>query len=136
MAKRTRKQSVGGNTADPELVRDVSARLREIEDEIASKKGEFMAFCKGKASERKDIFTEAKARGINTRALKVELKAAKLEGKAAELRDELEPDDQHDAEAIRKALGEFADTPLGNAATAKAEQTAADRAALDAMAGD
>ncbi|PZU95497.1 MAG: hypothetical protein DI527_00375 [Chelatococcus sp.] len=111
------------------MVRNITERLSEIDGEIASAKGTFMAFCKKKAGDRKDILTEAKARGVNTRALKVEIKAGKLEAKAASLRDDLDPDDQHDAEAIRKAIGEFADTPLGGAAVSKADKKAAEQAA-------
>lgn len=136
MAKRARKSGVAGhNTADPELVRDVTSRLNEIDDEIASEKGKFMAFCKRKAGDRKDILTEAKARGINVRALKVEIKAGKLEAKANGLRADLDPDDQHDAEAIRKAIGEFGDTPLGGAAISRAEErkTAERKADDDAL---
>lgn len=128
MAKKARKSGVvGHNTADPELVRNITERLNEIDEQIASEKGKFMAFCKARAADRKDVLTEAKARGVNTRALKVEIKAGKLEQKAAALRDDLDPDDQHDAEAIRKAIGEFADTPLGGAAVSKADRKAAER---------
>jgi uncharacterized protein (UPF0335 family) len=113
-----RKETIMAETAlknsnAPDIVQSIVKRIETIEEEVATRKATFMAYCKVAAGDRKDLLTEAKNRGVNTRALKAELKARKLELKADSIRNDLEPDDRADADTIAAALGDFGSTGLG-----------------------
>jgi uncharacterized protein (UPF0335 family) len=92
------------------------SRIENILDELASKKGEYMAECKTLHEDVKDIYAEAKAAGVRVKALRRLVKYRELERRQAALADELEGDDAEAFEHLRDALGELADLPLGKAA--------------------
>jgi len=60
----------------------------------------------------RDVYTEVKAAGLNAAALRREVRRAMETGEQRAKREDIE----RDAEVIRSALGELADTPLGRAA--------------------
>ncbi len=106
------------NGYSPDALKKYVSAITGIEDEMASEQGEYMSFCASKREEIKDIIDTAKDKhGIPKKAFKAVLKAKKLEAKAARARDELDTQEIDDFDLIRHALGDLADTPLGQAAT-------------------
>jgi hypothetical protein len=62
----------------------------------------------------------ASERGISKKVLRVIIKERELERKINDLHDVLEPDQQSELAMLTEKLGDFANTPLGGAALAKA----------------
>jgi predicted KAP-like P-loop ATPase len=62
----------------------------------------------------------ASNRGISKKLLRTIIKERAFERKINDLHDILEPDEQSELEMLTEKLGDFANTPLGGAAIAKA----------------
>lgn len=127
------------NGPDPKRTQECVERIEALLAKKAELHIEYMAECSVIASDIKDIYTEAKsAWGLPVRAMKAVIKARGMERKLEALRDNLEDDDIESFDQIRHALGDLADTPLGDAATEKASMRAASKTAknkaLDAVA--
>jgi hypothetical protein len=98
-----------------ELERYLLAIDRE-DDTLDSLKGEHMAACKGPHSRIKETLAAAREAEINMVAFRAILAKRRAERKQAKRIAELEPDDANSYELMREALGDFGDTPLGQAA--------------------
>lgn len=110
------------NGPDPKRTKECVDRIENLFAKKAELHMAYMAECAVIAGDVKDIYTEAKsAWGIPTRALKTVIKARGMERKLDALRDDLEGDDQESFDQIRLALGDLADSPLGQAALDKAD---------------
>jgi uncharacterized protein (UPF0335 family) len=108
---------VGGNGYDSKTVKSFVARIEDLYSQIRSIMGKAMAECKYVHADIKTVYDEAKDEaGIPKKALKSVIKVRDLERKADKLRDNLEDDIQEPHDMIRFALGDLADTPLGQAA--------------------
>ena len=130
------------NRIDPAILGRFNADLDRHEEEMASQRGVYMAFCKGRREMIDAVFEAAGNAGIPKKAFKVHRKAAKLEEKARSLIDELEGDEAESVEMIRSALGHLDGTPLGRAALKEDDGTDVrpdflrNKEALDALGGD
>jgi uncharacterized protein (UPF0335 family) len=79
---------------------------------------DYMTKCKGPHGDIKSILDEAKKAGVPKASLRAVVKSRELERKAVKQRAELGDLDLQDKyDLIRHALGDLADTPLGQAAT-------------------
>lgn len=106
-----------GNGFDPERTKQCIDRIEAVLADIESIKGSAMAKCREKHDEIAEIYEEAKtAWGIPKRALKAVVKVRAAERKLKAMREGLEDDDQDSFDQIRHAIGDLADTPLGQAA--------------------
>lgn len=106
------------NGYDAEKVKNFIARIESLHADIASEMGTALSRCKDIHADIKIVYDEAKdAAGIPKKALKKVVKARELERKAAQCREDLEGDAQDSYDLIRHALGDLADTPLGEAVT-------------------
>jgi hypothetical protein len=95
--------------------------IAEVDAELASLKGEYMAACKGPRQRIKEILATAKEADINIVAFR-ELLARHRDARKAERRiADLEDDDRSAFELMLEALGEFGSTPLGKAALDRAK---------------
>jgi uncharacterized protein (UPF0335 family) len=115
MAKRLQPRQTNGYDEDR-----VKAFVSEIEDEfekLESEKGTYMAAAKAIRARIKDVYQTANSMGIDKTALKAVINRRVLERKIAMGRDDLEADSRDKYDLIRDALGDFASTPLGEAAT-------------------
>jgi len=133
MAKRARPANSKPNEFDPDVLREIVKKYDELNEELASEKGAFMKRARTIGDRRKNLLVEAKQRGIPTGILTKTLKVRDHIHKAQGIRDDLEPDDQHQFDTMAKALGGFADTPLGEAAMKSAAERAAAAANLDEL---
>lgn len=80
-----------------------------------------MRECKPIREDQKELLNEAGAKGLNKRAIRAHLKERKMDRKKEAIREKLNPEDQDSLDALRHALGELVDTPLGTAALHAAE---------------
>lgn len=107
------------NGFDPDKLQNYLERIESLHADIATEMATALNACRQIHGDIKQVYQEAKDEaGVPKKALKKVVKARALERKAAECREELEGDDQDSYDLIRHALGELADTPLGQAATA------------------
>lgn len=73
-------------------------------------------------SDVKELYNEgANDLGLSRRIMGMEFKRIRAEQKRLKRENELEPEEKEGLENLRDALGEFADTPLGRAATGEDE---------------
>jgi len=120
--KKTALKVVSSNGFDPDVLRELVGRLDEIDAAKLSEKGKFMKRMRELNDDVKDVFKEAKARGIPTKPLRAELKVRDLLRKASDTREALEAEDAEQATLIAEALGDYADLPLGQAAVSAAQK--------------
>jgi hypothetical protein len=110
------------NTNSPDDT-DVQAAVRNIEEryvDLASERGVYMQKCKRIREGMANDYDTAGNRGISKKLLKKIVKERELERKIAALTEDLEPDEISEHQMLIEKLGEFANTPLGAAALAKA----------------
>lgn len=112
------------NTFKVSELKDFINRIENVDKEIASETGSFMAGIKTLKNDKKEIFAEAKDAGIPLKALKAELKLRALDRDKAKVVAGLEEDDRECLELIQEKLGDLASTPLGAAAMKAAEARA------------
>jgi uncharacterized protein (UPF0335 family) len=113
---------IGHNGPMPsdEVLLDFTHRVENLYDELASEKGEYMNRARQIRESIARVLVEAKDAGIPKKEFKTVIKARQLENRLEHLRDDLEPDEVETYDAIRLALGDLGDLPLGQAALAKA----------------
>lgn len=108
MAERA-ANAASSNGYDANLVKEFVDRRQRIQDEQDAL-----------GEDVKELFKEAKQKGLPVQALRKLI----AENRSRE-KDKSKYDDLHDqVDALRHALGEFGNTPLGQATLAKAEATA------------
>ena len=107
---------------DPTKAKDFVDRIENLNADILSEQGTYMAKVKSIKEDIGVIFDEAKTAGIPKKALRAVIKTRELQGKLEATRDDLEPEDQDSYDAVRHAIGDLAETPLGKAALARTEQ--------------
>jgi len=93
-------------------------RIEEIDEELDSEKGAYMATCRTLRSKRKGVFGDAKDAGIAVKPLKAVVKRRKLENKIAGLPSDFDIDETAQYSALASA---FAGTPFGDFAAAQAQ---------------
>ncbi len=106
-----------GNGPNPERTKEAVARIEAIAAKKDAAHMAYMQECSRFADETKQVYDEAKkAWGLPKRALKAVIKTRTLTRKLEDLRESLEGEEQDSYDQIRHALGDLADTPLGQAA--------------------
>src|SRR5262245_56261344 len=111
----------GSNGFDGEALEKYLTQIDSADDELVALKMEHMRACKAPRQRIRNVMAQAKTAGLNMNALKAVISKHRAERKVDQTIAELEADDRADFEAMKAALGEFADTPLGQAALKKAE---------------
>ena len=127
-----RKAKTNSGTFNKELLIDIVRRDDDIADELATLKGKFMSDCKALASDRKDLFKEAKDRGLNAKILRKNIKARDLRRSADALRDALEPDYHADFDQMAAVIEV---NVISGAAKARAANNAANSSSIDDFEG-
>lgn len=83
------------------------ARIENLMAEGETAKSVYMSECKERRAEIKEVYTEAKDKGVPVRALKGLIKYRDLERKQNSIGDGLEDDDAAAYESLVEALGEL-----------------------------
>lgn len=109
---------VGGVDADK--VKAFASRLESLHDELEETSGVLR-------KDIKDLYDEARESGIQPKLLRMVFKSQRDAKKLAAKIEKLDGDEKAELEAIKLALGDFGDTPLGEAAQASASQASAAR---------
>jgi hypothetical protein len=102
---------------------DVQQAVADIEQshtELLTERSVYMTKCKRIRENIGVHLDTASDRGISKKLLKTIIKERALERKINDLHDILEPDEQSELDMLTEKLGDFANTPLGGAAIAKA----------------
>jgi hypothetical protein len=108
------------NGYDPNLLKGLFAEIDVQDDELASLRGSYMEECRGPHGQIKEIKGRAREEGLNMRAFN-ELLAQHRSARTEQRRlAEMEPEDLDAFNLMEQALGEFVDTPLGEAALKRA----------------
>jgi hypothetical protein len=103
--------------------------LKEIDsqdDELDTLRAEYMNACKGPRSIIKDIMGSAREAELNMKAFRTLVHKHRAERRHEKRLAGLDLVDQSAFHEMVDALGEFADTPLGNAAVQRAKTEDAD----------
>lgn len=82
-------------------------RIETLHEDAESAKGTYMAECKERRADVKEVYTEAKDAGIPVGALKGLVKKRQLQRKADAIPDGLEPDEARIYESLVEALGDL-----------------------------
>jgi uncharacterized protein (UPF0335 family) len=115
MAKRLQPRQTNGY--DEARVKAFVAEIEDEFDKLESEKGSYMVAAKAIRARIKDVYQTANSMGIDKAALKAVINRRLLERKIAMGRDDLEVDSRDKYDLIRDALGDYASTPLGEAAS-------------------
>lgn len=97
------------NGYKPDELKDFITRCENIDAEIASETGAFMKTVRDLKEDKKSIIQEAKDKGIPAKPLKALLKQRQLLRDIEKIEDGLEGEDSDSLDAIRSALGEWAE---------------------------
>lgn len=98
---------------DQDLVRSIVDQIEMNLDKLAQERSTYMNACKPFHGANRDLYDKAKEAGITRSSMRAMIKERQLQKKIAKNRDELEVDDRAQMDAMREALGPFADTELG-----------------------
>lgn len=109
------------NRASPEEAASFVDKYSELEEQIASYRSDFMLKCKRVREQQRELLEDAKSQGVPKKVVRNIIDIRRFEAKAKEKLEELEDDHREQAIDIRRALGDFADLPLGLAAVSKGE---------------
>ncbi|MGU3661087.1 hypothetical protein [Methylobacterium fujisawaense] len=114
-----------GNGFDPKRTKECVERIEALVGKKQNLHMTYMAECAVINEDIGDVYEEAKnAWHIPKKALKTVIKARATEKKLQAMRDDLDLIDRESFDQIRHSLGDLADTPLGGAALAGAEDAA------------
>jgi hypothetical protein len=95
--------------------------IDKADDDLMSLRSSYMSSCKGPRGAIKATMSQAREAGINMTAFRELLTQHREERRQDRRLGELEADDIAAFEEMVEALGEFGDTPLGDAALRKAK---------------
>lgn len=109
------------NEPTAEHVQEAVAAIEKLDDDLLKERMSYMKRCKDIRKIKADEFDSASNRGISKKLLKTKIKERELERKIGGLTEDLEDDERSEYQMLSEKLGEFADTPLGAAALAKAD---------------
>lgn len=111
-SEQTQAAKPGDNGFDPDVAQGFRDRLLNLHTELDSESGRI----RGAINE---VYDEAKGAGIPKALMKAAVKKLRAVEREKSNLDELESDYPGQFEKLMRALGQYADTPLGAAAVAR-----------------
>lgn len=106
----------GANTIEARALPFIE-RVENVEEQIASERGAFMARCKELRGDIKEIYAEVKDADLPVKAIKKIVKRRELERKQLAIDESMKGEEgEYDYEMLVAALGQLSDLPLGQAA--------------------
>jgi hypothetical protein len=125
--------ATNGNGYDRATLERLLTDIDNADDALASLRGEYMASCKGPRADIKAAKDKARDANIPTAAFNTLIKNRRLTKQQRANVDALEADQQGELVMLEDALGDFLDSPLGQAALRR-ERPQQNEAALDTLA--
>ena len=104
------------NTPTEESVQSAVEEIEQCHAALLTEKMASMGRSKRIRAVMNDHYASAQNLGINKKLLRKIVKERKLERDIAALKDDLEAEELSELSMLQEKLGEFANTPLGNAA--------------------
>jgi uncharacterized protein (UPF0335 family) len=104
------------NGFNEQQVKGIVGRIEQHLADLLSERGAYMNRCRGIREGITAAYDDAKAHGIPKKELKALIRTRELERKIEQTRDDLENDERETFEQLQEALGDFGNTPLGQAA--------------------
>ncbi len=120
------------NSPSEKHVQDSLKAIEECYTELATERGKYMAKCRKIRETMSSEYDTAGNRGISKKLLKKIVKERDLERKIAAITADLEEDERSELDMLMEKLGEFANTPLGQATIAHVAAHAGDGSAAAA----
>lgn len=115
MAEQQQPPEHGDNGPDPEAIQKYVNEIETDFSELDDLRSEHMLKCKDVRAHTKSVYKNAKADRINPKALKAAVEQRALERKVKAVGADLDMVEQAQLKTYRIALGDFVDTPLGQA---------------------
>lgn len=109
------------NGFDKAVVEDMVAKIESCDADLLSEHASYMNACRQIRQRKKDLYGLAKEQGLPQLELKTLVKTRKKDREKAAMIAALEQDQRQVFEMLREALGDFGETPLGNAALERAQ---------------
>lgn len=108
----------GRNRANADEAASFVDKFEELEKEIREEKAASAGRIAGIKKRQSALLDDAKSQGVEKKIVRAAVKLRALQRQLDTAVEDLEADDKAFVIDIRKALGDFADTPLGAAAAA------------------
>lgn len=115
------KQANMSNEPSADSVLDAINAIERLDQELLTEKMAYMARCKKIRTRKSEQYDHASDQGISRKLLKKKITERGYQRKIDAICDDLEQDERSEYEMLSEKLGEFADTPLGAAAMARAD---------------
>ena len=112
----------GRNRAPADQAASFVDGVEQIEEQIDALKIDFMNQVRVKRAEQKEVLDDAKSQGWPKKIIKDMVKRRALKAKMEAITEDYEADQKQDFVDLGKALGDFLDTDLGKAASAREGQ--------------
>jgi hypothetical protein len=109
------------NEPSAENVQAVVDAIEKLDADLMAEKMAYMTRCKNIRKIKAERYDHASDQGISKKLLKKKIKERGYERKIDAITADLEDDERSEYQMLSEKLGEFADTPLGAAALARAE---------------
>jgi uncharacterized protein (UPF0335 family) len=109
-----------GHNSLGEQAKSYVGRIERLLGDLEVEKETYRDIANGIRDDIKLVYAEAQGDGVPVRELKAVIKARRLERKADACRDGLGTSERETFDQIRAALGDYSDTPLGQAALERA----------------
>ncbi|MCA1452873.1 hypothetical protein I6F35_06510 [Bradyrhizobium sp. BRP22] len=109
------------NEPSAEHVQEAVDAIEKLDADLLTEKMAYMKRCKDIRKIKADEYDNASNRGISKKLLKKKIKERGLHRKIDSITKDLEDDERSEYQMLSEKLGEFADTPLGAAALARAD---------------
>jgi hypothetical protein len=117
----------GSNGFDGEMLGRYLDEIDKQDDKLLQYASEHMERCKGPRGKIKEVMQQAKDDGLNMAAFRLSVRKHRGARKINDKLMQLEADDAADFEEMQKALGEFGETELGQAALKRAAPKGSDK---------
>jgi uncharacterized protein (UPF0335 family) len=117
MAER-KGSAVTGNGFDPKQAKLWQGEYEKHNERLLELRMAYMADCKDVREDMSDVLDRAKEAGISKRLIKDTSKIRELNARINKIESHGESEENETLQQFRHALGDLADTPLGQAAAA------------------
>lgn len=105
-----------GNGFDRDVLQSLVGRIEGCLADLLSERGAYMNRCRGIREGITAVYDDAKDHGVPKKELKALIRTRELERKIEQTKADLEADEAATFEQLQDALGDFGNTPLGQAA--------------------